>query len=486
MSSEIPFITRNLTACFIRSRVRPQSDTTPSKRAARVKATAGLSQISLRGGKADASGPRPDATPVGSVPPLSPESQRLQDVQHEKMFYNKLVDHGIPPWYPVDWIDDVSSNPRRHRELLRYWQEGVSDTTEVIWQVYECQWVRWKEFVVFQTEKRREFPFRISDYTLWAKEILANRKFELSFAFDRVPKRQDRLTTWTEYLVFEYWCCREWLWYQDHDRQKQFEKAWHRLECSKVLGPDEFVDLISSKAYGQQLGAEIKQGREAEESARSAASFAEEAVSDSSRTACSACGHRKACRASLLNVAEQAYKATWTRNYIIRIVRHDTRYYWQAKRGAERHSFLLKWIRGQFPLIQQEMKQSRAATGSLGVGDEANPTPTSHGSATNASEAASKRPRDEKTPEERRSSKRQRRDSHSAKAKVEAVLGDYATAAAQDAGTAAEISKDGDRDQTRIEKLDKRGQRDKANRGSAINTSITRIVARLAAINITD
>ena len=66
------------------------------------------------------------------------------------------------------------------------------------------------------------------------KQGLTEHGFTQSFQLDEDPERQDKLTTWIEYLDFEYW------WYDKDMRfvkrhQPQYDEAWKKLVDLKVL-----------------------------------------------------------------------------------------------------------------------------------------------------------------------------------------------------------------------------------------------------------
>ncbi|KAG5918197.1 hypothetical protein E4U42_006951 [Claviceps africana] len=85
------------------------------------------------------------------------------------------------------------------------------------------------------------FPAHVAN----VKHRLATHGFTRSFQLQEDPQRQDKLTTWIEYISFEYWL-------QDRlavivaREQSQYDAAWKKVVDSKVLDPSETEkDLLS-------------------------------------------------------------------------------------------------------------------------------------------------------------------------------------------------------------------------------------------------
>ncbi|PHH88433.1 hypothetical protein CDD83_7532 [Cordyceps sp. RAO-2017] len=71
-----------------------------------------------------------------SVTPPSAEEQYATDLRLEREFHDEFVADGGRPWYPIHLLDDVSKNPRKYHELLRYWQGDFPDENQDFWD--EC------------------------------------------------------------------------------------------------------------------------------------------------------------------------------------------------------------------------------------------------------------------------------------------------------------------------------------------------------------
>ncbi len=133
-----------------------------------------------------------------------PDEERLKKLLVERVFHGELVKNGGRAWYPINLLEGVSKDPERYRELLCYWRSGIGADPDS-WDVFEGQYYRWHKFRTWREKRRKEFEGRISEYTGWAKRLL-NRHFTtpFEFEFDEDSERQDPLTTWIEYLTYEY------------------------------------------------------------------------------------------------------------------------------------------------------------------------------------------------------------------------------------------------------------------------------------------
>ncbi|KAF2178449.1 hypothetical protein K469DRAFT_695492 [Zopfia rhizophila CBS 207.26] len=193
---------------------------------------------------------------------------------------------------PIIKRDDWEQG-RRHLRLLGYTNvtfAGRSIDDENDWQyiwrrkkenyrddqivIGSGQYRTWESFVGRQQPATRE-EGRFPMYVKAVKDRLTKHGFTRTFQLDEDPARQDKLTTWIEYLGYEYW--------------------W----------------------YDQQLEAQSK-----------------------------------------LDAAEKDYHSVKRRHNLIYEFTERTKNIRIAKRNAERHSILLRWMLQQVPLIELELKQS--------------------------------------------------------------------------------------------------------------------------------
>ncbi|ORY64283.1 uncharacterized protein BCR38DRAFT_515302 [Pseudomassariella vexata] len=107
-----------------------------------------------------------------------------------------------------------------------------------------------------------------AEYVEEAKLRLTRNGFTRSFELDEEPQRQDKLTTWIEYLDFEY------AWYEWHARsvkleQQVYDDAWEKLVDEGVLRPHE-TDVSKIDLASQRLNERLE-AQKAVESAKLAA-----------------------------------------------------------------------------------------------------------------------------------------------------------------------------------------------------------------------
>lgn len=194
------------------------------------------------------------------------------------------------------------------------------------------------------------------EYTALYKKRLARHSFTRPFEFDEDPKQQDKLTTWIEYMSYEY------KWYDRYARvkrrHKRYDEAWKKLVDSKVLRPHETEEFIWDIESVWQREIEGLRAKQAVESAKSAMLLAQQAVSSQP----SASSRRSLAMAqSWLDSATQSFESFMRRNDLIIEFRRGMAGHRHYTRRAERHSILVRWVRDQIPLIESEMEQAAAA-----------------------------------------------------------------------------------------------------------------------------
>ncbi|KAF1994221.1 hypothetical protein P154DRAFT_624896 [Amniculicola lignicola CBS 123094] len=199
-----------------------------------------------------------------------------------------------------------------------------------------------------------------ADYVNAVKRRLARHGFTRPFELKEDPKQQDDLSTWIEYLGFEYW----WLdRYTDTiDRLKpSYNKAWQMLVDSKVLRPHETQEYVPTDECAMRDDAEYHQAWDALKRARKHA----EQVYTSTQLDSNRLSIPKAERCQRLKTASQKLRtanawvsSTEKRNKLIREYVLGTWSTRTAKKDAARHRTLLAWILEQIPLIETELGQT--------------------------------------------------------------------------------------------------------------------------------
>ena len=126
------------------------------------------------------------------TPPPSTEEELREKVRvQEREFYHQVVAKGLPPAYPVERFEEVTTD---YQSGLAGWYTNG----QMFWQ----QLNRWNEFVAWRDEARETLGF--SKYTETVESRLARENFCRAFQLDADLGRQDKLSTWIEYLSFDY------------------------------------------------------------------------------------------------------------------------------------------------------------------------------------------------------------------------------------------------------------------------------------------
>ncbi|EED22706.1 hypothetical protein TSTA_061940 [Talaromyces stipitatus ATCC 10500] len=309
------------------------------------------------------------------------ENEYNEDLKHEKESYHILVNDGCRPWYSIDHFDDVTKNPEEHRDKLWLWRSYDDQ-----WRVFGSQLGRWQVFRKYQryareqkVENERTLCIAAQNYTTWEEftercpafylndpererfgfpeyikaleDRLIRHGFTRKFQLDDDPHRQDRLTTWIEYLGYEY---------GEYDRcvnlmkrlQRQYDESWKMLIDSEILRPEETEEHINDITSAFQRQHEESQTEESVESALSAIMSAQQAITNSRQSLAAA--------QSKLATAIQNRSFIKKRNDLISRFKRNTENYRIAKHEAGRYDTLLQWMLQQVPLIELEISQSKA------------------------------------------------------------------------------------------------------------------------------
>ncbi|KAF2189278.1 hypothetical protein K469DRAFT_724003 [Zopfia rhizophila CBS 207.26] len=239
--------------------------------------------------------------------PLDEEEEYRESLQRETEAYHALVKDGGRPSHPLSLLEDIVKNPGEYREILswksfrrfqRFVREPNIEDERIIY--ISGQYRRWDHF-------EGRFPI----YVRAVKDRLTKHGFTRTFQLDEDPARQDKLTTWIEYLGYEYW--------------------W----------PFKTQKFICSIESGFMERSERERAEAAVESAKSAVMLLE--------------------AQSKLDAAVNEYDLIKRRHNLIYGFTEGTKNNRFAKRNAERHSILLRWMLQQLPLIELELKQSDTA-----------------------------------------------------------------------------------------------------------------------------
>ncbi|KAK2804301.1 hypothetical protein FQN51_002392 [Onygenales sp. PD_10] len=214
-------------------------------------------------------------------------------------------------------------------------KEWYKDNEVIMVAAYHLRWDRF----VGRTTSGADGRFAL--YAMAVSERLTKHGFTRTFQLDEDLTRQDKLTTWIEYLSFEYYL---------HDifalstrQQKFIRDEWQKLVDSEVLRPSDTEDSIYSVESGYQERNEEERAKRVMESAESAVTSAEEASP------------------AALDAAEKEYASVKKRNGLINKFFKTTMDIRRRRKKAENHGKLIQWISQQFPLIELELKEPNTA-----------------------------------------------------------------------------------------------------------------------------
>ncbi|KAK1242501.1 hypothetical protein MKX08_005313 [Trichoderma sp. CBMAI-0020] len=332
---------------------------------------------------------RPRCTPTSPTPPIDLTIRETED-------YFELINEGGRPLYAVGLIRDMFRDPDNYAETLRPWQVNISPVSPS--GIFQKQLQRWRDFRKWQNDNRSHedddggFPAYVEwnkhiiqrdkkpkwaakclaeieadpswfcDYVEAVKRRLARHGFTRPLELDEDPKKQDKLTTWIEYLNYEYW----WLDKHTSDMERlepEHDKLWQEFVDKKILRPHETKEFVRTIASPMERANERERAQKAVEGAESEAKRTYALTqNDPNRSSIP-----KATRISMLKhgtenllAAKRRLEQIRSRNDRITQFIRATFDYAGAKRDADRHRALVQWGLDQVPLVEAEMNPSKA------------------------------------------------------------------------------------------------------------------------------
>lgn len=346
------------------------------------------------------------------TPPLpTQEEQDLEDLQEEIEAYPALIEAGGRAPYPVHLLKDIFDHPQRYladpnyRDIMMFWRSHIIGQEERTllcsgllsrWgafrkvqriirkrkfksegtMIHAANWDTWETFVERFGPKEGEWGF--SEYAKRMKKRLAKYGFTRPFQLKRDLFRQDTLTTWIEYLGYEYW-------FYDHYAsyvkrfQRVHDKAWKKLVESGVLRPGETIEVVCDIDSVFNDAAENARAKRTVKSAAAAVLAAEEAFTKSrvSRGLPQADPRRLLAAQAALDTAKAAQDSLSRRSDAITDFAQQVKGYRNAQKDAEHHKLLLRWIQQQIPLLELESgfwKNNDADPARVANGESMDPT----------------------------------------------------------------------------------------------------------------
>ncbi|KAL8907052.1 MAG: hypothetical protein Q9207_001632 [Kuettlingeria erythrocarpa] len=316
----------------------------------------------------------PQPSSCTTTEPYDEEEYQRRELENEVECYSTLIKEGGRPSHPVNLGPGVAQDPGEYREILSIWLRETPGDHEG-WKVFEAQMHEWRAFREYQRHHRE--GGRFPRYVGLVKRSLAKHEFTRPFEPIEDLEHQDKLTTWIEFLDYEYWL-------YDKDmafvkrRQPQYDQAWKELVDSHVLRPFEtevFICSIDSAYYHQ---AESQQAEKAVESARSNVTSAQKSMTDLRPSSHLEREQQQRVReaestleAKVESLALMERRSSLISKFLNKLQQHELnnppppRSYLTVKEDAENRSLLCKWIRQQIPVIEAESKPvNRAGKGS--------------------------------------------------------------------------------------------------------------------------
>ncbi|KZZ99638.1 hypothetical protein AAL_02210 [Moelleriella libera RCEF 2490] len=219
----------------------------------------------------------------------------------------------------------------------------------------------WKEFYWLREDHGHG---GFSGYISEAKRRLGRHGLTKEFEMDRDSTRQDELTTWFEYLNYEY----SWL---DHHTQyltrlqAKYDKGWQKLVDSGVLRRGETAAELCSMESAIRSQSERDAAKKAVDHAKTAAVAAlQTAMNDPN----SKSRLRKPVRIRMmkqanfrLEAAKASFKDVMRRGDLITDFVQEASDYRATERNLILQRFRLQWVKEQIPLIEAEVREAPTA-----------------------------------------------------------------------------------------------------------------------------
>ena len=265
-------------------------------------------------------------------------------------------DGGFPAY--VEWRKHVIQRHMRSKSAAKRLAEIEADPSCLKSGWEDRQWERERQRRHCRERSCRGFR----DYAEAVKRRLACHGFTQPFELDEDPKNQDKLTTWIEYLNYEYW----WLDKHTSDMERlepEHDKLWQELVDKKILRSHETKEFVRTIVSPMERANERERAQKAVEQAESEAKRIYALTQNDPKRS----SIPKATRISMLKhgtekllAAKRRLEQIRSRNDRITQFIRATFDYAGAKRDADRHRVLVQWVLDQVPLIEAETNLCKA------------------------------------------------------------------------------------------------------------------------------
>lgn len=248
--------------------------------------------------------------------------------------------------------DETESGEDDWQEFWEYHKKDHDDLEEIIF--VSMQYRDWSHFIGHEGSKTKEGRF--PEYVKALKDRLAKHGFTRIFQLDQDPAQQDKLTTWIEYLGYEYW------WYDlYHDAitknvVERYNNSWKKLVDSNLLRPFETEEYICRPIFGQET-MECQRAETAVESVSLAVESIRKSIADqrNSKSSFRDLQQRLLRAQSKLDMELKEQETMKGRHALINEFIQETAFYRSKKREAEHYLILVRWVLQQIPLIELEL-----------------------------------------------------------------------------------------------------------------------------------
>jgi len=318
--------------------------------------------------------------------------------------YPALLEAGGRPPYPFHLLNEFFWDPEQYLEdsayhdIILFWrsvpgrQGRTSFCTCHLWRwrkfcrvqeiirerdvpsestlIRAAEWDSWGEYVELYGQQEGQWSFE--DYTRRIHQRMNGYGLSHPFRLKKDLKQQDKLTTWIEYLGYEFWS-----YHEDASYAKRFQRhhdvAWKKLLDSDVLRPGETCKTLSVFERMVKDAGEERRAKVTMESAAAAANVARKgnATSFSGYEGVSEADQKHLPRVqAAYTQAKATYELFKRRGDAITEFIQDihTQIYHIVQSDSERHMLLLNWIQQQIPFVETEMKSCRdGETGDEGM-----------------------------------------------------------------------------------------------------------------------
>jgi hypothetical protein len=355
--------------------------------------------------------------PYAGEPTASPPS--LQEEQEcERQYHNALVNDGGRPCYPIALLEEFSEDPDKYPGLLQPWERyGWEVFREQLlhwhrflqWQLLnrgsydsDTEYARYvseaklegffiedsdgeelKDDALFLMEswKRTEARYRqdwrhlskgdnlpirpegqpfFPTYVEVVKCRLAQHGVTRTIQLKKDVKQQDKLSTWIEYLAYQYaWCDRYTR--QIKSRKHKFDEEWERLVASGVLHDWETAEYLHTTASGFERQGEFDTAYKVVLDAKKAVEALLAEIERSKQGP--GCSRLQELERSLAEAkskessARQAYQIVKARLDHIRSFIYKAKPYRITQDNIRQHGKLAQWILDQLPVVEAELSE---------------------------------------------------------------------------------------------------------------------------------